>query len=382
LIFWTLGNNVPVTFISTIPRIFVARAACRIDQGNIDGAIEDKLTLYRWGRLATHKGSMIQYLVGIAIQGMANTIPFNANPEHPLTEQQIRRLLEGLDALPPWGTHTDVYEWERHLGLSLLQSTMQYPFAGGDLAGAFPDDDCMTRFYGVFTVFYDKNVIFRRVNEAYDAVYEPPPREKYHSMLETKVFSLNSFFRMFTSKGRGMNFADMYIAFVLPAVDAFEGAIQRLKCAENMQRLALAMLLYQCEHGKLPVGRLPDENWVEQVTPYLGDNGERFFSCASNPSPKGETTYAMVRYADTDGDTVAGSRSLDTLLLIELIAPVPIDKAIISVDEVLERKRTGSLHPGGMNVVYRNGAVRFLSSADEDKLRRSLGLEVSKDDTE
>jgi hypothetical protein len=159
--------------------------------------------------------------------------------------------------------------------------------------------------------------------------------------------------------------SDLLIGLMCPAIDVFIEYVPRADCMENVQRLTLAMLLYQCEHGKLP-----DENWVEQIKPYLGEKAEQYFSCPANPSPKGETTYAMVRY----GDTVAGS--LETMLLIELKEPVPFDKAIVAVEEVLNRKRTGSQHSGGMNVGYRNGAVRFMSETiDEAELLRQLGRE-------
>ena len=206
------------------------------------------------------------------------------------------------------------------------------------------------------------NVVYRRMNEAYDAMQEPPPRTKFHSFIgwlpDTKEMS----FRVLTPGGRGMNVADVLIALLLPATVAFEEAINRSQCAENMQRLALAILLYRCEKGEFP-----DENWAVQIEKYLGENPQRYFSCPTSPSPDGETTYALVQY----DDTVA---SFPDLLLVELTASVPLDKAVISADDVLSRKDTGSLHPGGMNVAHRSAAVRFLSSnTDVKELQQLLG---------
>jgi hypothetical protein len=152
--------------------------------------------------------------------------------------------------------------------------------------------------------------------------------------------------------------------------------------------LTLAILLYQHEHGKLP-----DENWTEQIAKYLGDNPTQYFSCPTNPSPNGETTYRLVQYGDelpTDPNT---------LLLIELDTPVPLRQAIISADEVIEltpgemtiveRECCGRVtrheqiankinaHPGGMNVAHRSGAVLLLlRTVKEDELLRLLGREV------
>jgi hypothetical protein len=85
----------------SIARLFQARATYRIGQGNIDGAIDDKLTMHRLGRLTAQRRFIVSYLVGIAIEGVACAVPVNANSEHPLTEKQIRRIFESLNALPP-----------------------------------------------------------------------------------------------------------------------------------------------------------------------------------------------------------------------------------------------------------------------------------------
>ena len=101
------------------------------------------------------------------------------------------------------------------------------------------------------------------------------------------------------------------------------------------------------------------------------------------------TTYVLIQY----GDTVAGS-----LILIELKESVPLDKAVITVDEVIElfRGKVESVessccgkvrvvervvnrvraHSGGMNAAYRSGAVLFLTSnTEEENLMRLLGRE-------
>jgi hypothetical protein len=116
-----------------IGRIFTARAAYRIGQGDIDGGIEDKLTVRRLGRLTAQKGILVPYLVGISIEGMALSIPINANPERPLMETQVYRIIEGLDALPPRPPSYIAYEADRIMGLSAIQygSIHGEYFAGG-----------------------------------------------------------------------------------------------------------------------------------------------------------------------------------------------------------------------------------------------------------
>jgi hypothetical protein len=113
-----------------------------------------------------------------------------------------------------------------------------------------------------------------------------------------------------------------------------------------------------------------------QIGRYLGNNAEELFSCPSNPSPKGSTTYALVQY----GSTVP--KADETIFLVELTTPVLFDKAVVSVDEVLAlfKDREQKLpHRGLRMIAQQNCAVRVLSpTIDEKELSRLLGQSVSK----
>ncbi|MCL2711509.1 MAG: hypothetical protein FWE95_11575, partial [Planctomycetaceae bacterium] len=61
-------------------KILQARANYRIAKGDIDGAIDDTLTLLRLGRQLTQKASILQYRIGIGIEWMGMTVPVGANP--------------------------------------------------------------------------------------------------------------------------------------------------------------------------------------------------------------------------------------------------------------------------------------------------------------
>jgi len=361
-----------------VARLFQARATYRIGQGNIDGAIDDKLALHRLGRLIPPGGAMVQYLVGVSVEALAREIPIGTNPKHPLTEQQIRRILDGLDALPPRASIRDAIEWERYCGLSIVQSLM---------LGEVGFDGIAPKTISAIPTSFNWNIIFRRLNETYDAMLVPPPREKYSAIEEEIMTEYSTKWKVFVralipgSVERVMG--NMFIALLCPAVDAFEESKHRSECAENMQRLALAILLYQLEHDEMP-----GENWVVQIEPYLAGTPAagaevpaKYFSCPSNPAPEGETTYALVQYPREPGtvspesvDTVAVSR--DVLMLLELDAPVPFAEAVITVDAVRELVSRNNPHPGGMNVANRSGAVLFLSTnVEAAELLRMLGRE-------
>jgi len=363
-------------FSSRIIQHFSARAGYRIAQGNIDGAIDDTISILRWSRYVARTGTLIQYIIGFAFEERARTIPIGGNPEHPLTEQQIRRFLAELDALPPHRPFTEAVEWDRHMVLSWAQL-----MSIGDTQGASPAQ-LLSALSGLeldspylMLSGFNWNVVFRRINEVYDAVQEPLPRATLDSILNEigeppsgrGAMIGRVLYSFLIPGGKDTLLADTFTAILAPVAAIQIEQLQRYGCADNLQRLALAILLYQLEHGTVP-----GENWAEQIAEYLGEDAEQYFSCPANPSPEGFTSYALVQYGVPPGDAVAGS-----LLLIELTEPVPMGEAVISVDEVLARQRTGSLHPGGMNVAHRSGAVQFLSShVGEAELLRLLGQET------
>ena len=379
-----------------IARTFQARATYRIGTGNIDGAIDDKLTIHRLGRQVANQGPIVHYLVGIAIEGIGWSVPLGANPDHPLTEQQIRRLLDGLDTLPPLAPFTAPIEWERYWGLSLVQSIQTNESPLLESLAAFSGTDGNTSFFsrlvdGNIQRTINWNVVYRRMNEMYDAAQQPSPRTEYAAIMEEieKTSGWQPLLRLLIPGGKDPLIANMFIALLAPAVDAFEAAIHRAECMENMQRLALAVLLYELEHGTMP-----GENWAEQIKPYLGENPERYFSCPANPAPRGSTTYALIQY----GDAATGS-----LLLLELDSPVPFTEAVIIADEVIELVAGGravelvtgeccgrtytyerviigttrlTAHRGGANTAHRSGAVWFMwQMIAKEELLRMLGQE-------
>jgi len=118
-----------------------------------------------------------------------------------------------------------------------------------------------------------------------------------------------------------------------------------------MQRLTLALLLYEKDHGKLP-----DGDWRAAIRPYLGENADTYFRCPGSAVADNETTYVMIGGASNQ------------ILLVEMREPqtneqVNEPRTLESVMNVL-----GSNHSGGINVGLRSGAVRSMDKetfADE-----------------
>jgi hypothetical protein len=153
---------------------------------------------------------------------------------------------------------------------------------------------------------------------------------------------------------------------------------KRMECAENMQRLTLALLLYEKEHGKLPEG-----DWREAVKPYLGENADEYFRCPSRRLEVGYTSYAMIR------DVPNAVASPMQILIVEVVQPqklgegdgrIPYEKAKFWKDPVNPYAPRpdnfdglGSHHPGGICVGLRSGGMLFLSeSRNPDEVQELL----------
>ena len=193
-----------------------------------------------------------------------------------------------------------------------------------------------------------------------------------------------------------------------------DDVIHRHRCMQQLQRITLAMLLYECDHGTLPpafsvdINGSPLHSWRVLLLPYLGQqelyNRIRlddpwdskhnrqfhseditFYRCPSVKTTKpGETTYSVVvgpemPFEAGEGKKLAdfGPDSEDMILLVERAEPVcwmdparEISQAEaemginVEYDPLTAPKPPAngiaSPHPGGANFGLRDGSVRFL----------------------
>ena len=364
--------------------LFSARAAYRIGIGDIDGAIDDKLSLHRLGRIATQRGTHFQYRLGTLIDGrMATAIAVGANPMYPLTQEQLRRLTEGLDSLPSRGSLNDSFEWKRYIVLSFLQSFVavfnrdDIDFERNDIAFEQDGEHFFEFLYALRWLPFlpksrtmDWNSAFRSVNELFDAIQEPPPRESLRRIRESLPeissgleLAVYVFVHSLSPYAIERILTEQLIVLVTPPESDFE-RIQHSECVSNMHRLALAIMLYRFEHGTMP-----DENWATQIKPYLGNNPEQYFSCPCQRPPEGWTTYLLVLYGDV------APTAHDTILLAKFAKPVPFNEATVTVDQMVEVMQLSGY---SLDTARQSGVVQTIClPIDEEELLRLLGRAIA-----
>jgi hypothetical protein len=370
-------------------RGFDARARYRMATGDVDGVIDDILACARLGRHLEHGGFLVENLVGIACQAMAYSWGAGSSLEHQPTEEQWQRLLDELNQLP---AHTPVRESlkvERLAFLEFLQSV-----AHGDAAALSNSQDfehLQNRSFGL-----DWNIVMRRANENYEWML---------SGGEMPTADPASWGSIMSRASRSRSLADMFCGLVAEA-DLAEEAHRRTACKENLLRIAVAMLIYEKQHGTLPPTYTVDadgnplHSWRVLLLPYLGyddlysairldepwnsRHNSQFhtadaliFQCPTGVHAAGQTIYTVV-----EGETCAfnggvgkrldafGPRSAHLILVAERLDPVcwmdPTQEvsfatACLGINRSGATDGLGSEHAGGVHIGQRSGAVQFLS---------------------
>jgi hypothetical protein len=388
-----------VQWMRSFARALNVRANYRIGAGDIDGAIDDVISCKRLGRNVGQRGMLVQMLVGIAIEGIADAIGIAGSLEHPPSREQLERLVDELDDLPPKGDFEKAMLFEHYAALDVLQAMAH--------AKVPVDPDLLDEMPARMGL--DWNIVAVRVNEHFDGL---PGATGYLGP------SLN-LEALVSRRARSEAMGDEFANFLLPASDAAREALRRNTCVGRMQRITLAMLLYERDHGRLPPAYTVDaegkplHSWRVLLLPYLGQQDLHdkirldepwdsehnrqfhneevpFYQCPSAELTPGHTTYSVVVGPDMpfeagEGKSLSefGPKSATMILLVERMevanwmdprGNVPQAAAGNGINGFDARGAAiGSQHPGGANFGHRDGSVRFLSELiDTEQFKRLL----------
>lgn len=403
------GGEEHLLFLVTLPEVqrtrgfargLNARAQLRIGSGDLDGAIDDIIASKRFGRHLMHQTLVIDLIVGIAIEGMADAIGLAGSPEHIPSREQLQRLRNALDELPPRPEVADKYRCERLTTLEIVQS-----LAHGDgqeklwenMIESGPGLEFAVDVFGL-----DWNIAAERLNTHYNALIE-------HGTVPTlSGFRPGLFFSL---EARSEYVGDLFAAQWLPALEAVTEATHRHQCSANLKRIVLAMLLYERDHGTLPPACTIDEqgralhSWRVLLLPYLGQRGlyEQIrldepwdsehnrvlhgadvscYQCPSAGLAAGQTTYTVVTGEgapfDLSGQGRAlaelGARRTNWILVTERQQSVcwmdpgghvPLDDALAGINAGPDG--IGSYHPDGAMASLSSGATQFVSETGDLK---------------
>ena len=387
-----------------IARGFQARANLRIGSGDLDGAIEDIISCRRLGRLLGSQGLFIDAILGIAIEHTAQSIGIAASLEYQPTEEQLTRLMTGINTLPPRFNFDEIAENERYFILEhILQMSLHRD--KWDELNEFTD---ISNFSKTFSC--DWNVVFARVNENFDQVIRTGDFMRFEPKMKDYL----------SIKSRSILLADEFSANIPAMLGGFKNGIRRAECMEKMQRITLAILLYNAKNGELPSEYTSDpegrklHSWRVHLLPYLKlpeadtlynrinlkeqwDTLENakfheaaipFYQCPANETKSGNTSYALIVGENLAFDVGVYSKKMsdlpqtgaDMIFVAETTASnnwmnpsFDIHEAFASAEMIKHNAGSGGIssqHDDGANLGLRSGAVRFCpDSTSLDELR-------------
>ena len=339
-----------------------ARAYYRLGIGDIDGAIDDIVTIHRLARHGGRHGTLVAGLVGIAIEGVASAIGIGINPNFPPTKEQLERLVAELNALPPRPTMGEVLESERYFNLAAIQDM----YWGNNSSSS--GEQGLMQLYPYMSWTIDINLFMTRWNKEFDEVRDG------NFDFNVRNPSWNPLPLLFI-RSRTNSIYEVLFWLAIPAIQGGQEEWHRMECAENMQRLTLALLLYEKKHGKLPA-----DDWRQTLKEAGTSVPDNVFRCPSHGLQEGYTTYAMI------GGVPNSTLSPYQILLVEVVQPqklgegdgrFPFEKAKFWGQNNVPRHEgfdgLGSYHRGGMNAGFRSGAVRFVGETiEQEKLQQLL----------
>ena len=397
-----------------LARGFSARAQIRLGDGDMDGAIDDIVACYQLGRHIEKRFFLVEGLVAISIEGIAASIPYDLNSETRANTEQLKRLQNELAKLSPQNGALHKVNLERYWALDFALNIMKGKASLNDLP--FHSDSSTVE--NVASIIgMDWNIIFKKINKAYD-----------ESLAESYVEDISGAMditKLLTLKSRSENIGEYLVAWFLPAVEMVKEAYRRQECAMNMKRIILAMHLYEREHGTLPPTFTIDENgtplhsWRTLLLPYFGDETlaelykqmkldepwdsehnrqfhERNLDVYRCPSAafkyNGETNYSVIVGDDLLFTADGKGQPLDKcgpimLLLAERkagvcwmqpdaeIAQADAETGVYSEFNVVSRppEPISSNHSGGVNFGLRDGGITFISeSIDRNFFRKAI----------
>ncbi len=320
------------------------RANHRIAGGHIDLAIDDIVACKRLGRHVGHGATALDLTAGCVIEGIGDAIGIAGSLEHAPSKEQLRRLIRELDELPAMAEMDHTILSERFMGLDCIQSVSHRKVAWTDI---WPITEQVARF-GI-----DWNIVAGRFNKAFDEALATGCTPEWPEF--TTLVALRCFFL----RARSTYVADRWLSCSFSSLLSSPRFRQRTFCSDQMRRIALAMLLYERDHGTLPPAYSMDaagnplHGWRVLLLPYLGhealykrirlnepwdsEHNRQFHAedmaiyrcpCCEAAAP-GQATYSVVVGPDMPFEAGEGKRladfgpmSDDMILLVERVDPL------------------------------------------------------------
>jgi hypothetical protein len=294
-----------------------ARAMLRVREGKFDEAWQDLLACRRLGRLVARGPSLIEFLVGIAIDQSAGDAQLAYLERARLSGKQVRDRVKDLQALPPLPPFADMIDLgERFTFLDCLQMVRR---GGPGVFDAFAGRTALKKPEPKMQRALDQidwGPAFRSGNRWYDRlaaalrVKDRVKREQQLNQIEEDLKALTkdvtepaNLAKLLMAKGGpakavSKEMADVLFSLMMPAARKVQDAADRPEQGQRNLYVAFALAAYRLENGRYPAK-------LEELAPkYLVSVPGDLFSGKAliyHPSENGYLFYSVGTNGKDDG---------------------------------------------------------------------------------
>ncbi len=284
--------------------ILPTRAMLHLGEGRYDAAWQDLLTTHRLGRQVGRGGTLIEGLVGIAIDHIASHIDLVYLDRAKLSAQQVRNCLRDLQQLPSLPVTADgISLTERFMMLDIILTLDREgaqvlgQIGARGIEGIGPKERQLLADINWDPALRSVNRMFDRLGAAMSA-RERTSREKQLGQIEEELKKLKASGEDFpkalrecrTAEARGKLVGDVLLTQLMPSVRKVQMARDRIEQIQHNLHLAFALGTYQREHKRYP------KTLADLAPKYLAQVPRDLFSGQAiiyRPSEKGYLLYSV-----------------------------------------------------------------------------------------
>tara|TARA_B100000809_G_C15073190_1_gene506850 strand:- start:180 stop:1544 length:1365 start_codon:yes stop_codon:yes gene_type:complete len=268
----------------TMARLLVIDGFALIGKGKLQEARQDFLACHRLGRVCSKGGTVIEGLVGVAIDGIAIRGEMALVEHGGLSVEQLRSYQQQLDKLPPFASMVDkISIFERYTFLDITQHLSRrgprvldelVAVGGGGEFGS-GDEDSSTLLEsvgkGVFGALIDWNIVMEMGNKVYDridkigSIKSRSEREKKFAEFEEEIQEMarhagnaGALAQQLLLKGKNVRqvvseqMGSILIAMLVPSVTRAVDVPERGMMNTQMAQTAMGLSMFHKQHGRYP----------------------------------------------------------------------------------------------------------------------------------
>lgn len=248
-----------------IAALLTCRAMLRVQEAKYDEAWQDLLTCHRLGRLVARGGSLIECLVGIAIDLVATNADIAFMHQAKANSQRLAIWMADLSKLPAIPQPADKIDvCERLIALEMMMLIPQYGTEYLESSGRTPvrKDRFADRLFSR-SINWDRAM--RDVNRWYDRyaaaarLSDPVFYRQEMAQLTSELKALKEdaavamiLGQFYGPKKRGEAIGNIIVGLMLPAIEKVVSSRFRAEQVQINLHLAFALAAYRADNGRYP----------------------------------------------------------------------------------------------------------------------------------